>query len=240
MEPDAASRRRRRHLGLLVLGVGLSAVLLGGGVPGLVAAVASLQGDAALALVRSGQRPTAAGTRRIVDGRLAALEWAPDPRAEIELGAVLLAMAGPLDGGSASSRRRLDGAAARLRAGLAQAPADAQAWHLLASALLALKRPDDATRALRMSFRADPHTAQLSNARTLLGVKLWDRSDHDLRASVLREMQTLFRLDPVRGIRAALRTGSLPRLRAALAHDPGDAQALEIFLEEHHRAAASG
>jgi hypothetical protein len=232
--------RRRRPWAVFALGLGLSTVLLGGGVPRLVAAMASLQGEAALALVRSGQQPTAAGTRRIVDGRLTALDWAPSARAEIELGAVLLAMAGPLEGGPAASRRRLDGAAARLRAGLARAPADAQAWHLLASASLALQHPDDAARALRMSFRADPHTAQLSNARTLLGVKLWDRSDHDLRAAVLREMQTLFRLDPVRGIRAALRTGSLPLLRAALADDPGDAQALEIFLEEHHRAMASG
>lgn len=225
-----------------MLGGLLAAVLLGGGVPHLVAALAGLAGEPALALIQAGERPTAAGIERIVDGRTTALAWAPDGRAEIEIGAVLLAMAGPADAAPQSrqhlARQYLEGAAARLQAGLAQAPADAQAWHLLATAFLALDRRAEAARALAMSFRADPHTVQFGSARILLGVRLWDGLDRGLQAAVLRELRTSFRLDPAEAMRIAIRAGSLPILRQALAGDVQDAQALEIILEDH-RAATS-
>lgn len=215
----------------MALGGLLAAALLGGGVPRLVAAVAGLAGEPALALIQAGERPTAAGIERIVDGRATALAWAPDGRAEVEIGAVLLAMSEPAD--AAPSRRLLEGAAARLRAGLARAPADAQAWHLLAAASVAQGRADEAVRALGMSFRADPHTVRFGNARILLAVQLWRGLDGALQVAVLRELQTSFRLDPNETMRVAIRAGSLPILRQALAGDVQDAQALEVILDDY-------
>ncbi len=228
---------------LAALGGCLAGALLAAGVPRLIAAVAALQGDPALALIRAGERPTAAGVARIVDGRAMALEWAPDGRAQVEIGAVLLALAEPADAAAApgaAAGKLFTGAAARLRAGLARAPADPQAWYLLATASAVLERPGEAVRSLRMSFRADPHTTRFGSARILLGVRLWDGSDRNLRASVLREMRTWFRLQPGEAMQTALRTGSLPLLRQALAGDAEDAQGLEVMLEDYRAASVAG
>ena len=87
-----------------------------------------------------------------------------------------------------------------------------------------------------MSFRADPHTTQFGSARTILGTRLWDRLAPEPRAAVLSELRTSFRLDPHLALRVALRSGGLAHLRQAVAGDIGDAQALEIFLEDYRAA----
>lgn len=220
----------------VLVGGCLAAALLAWGVPRLVAATAMLQGEPALELFRSGARPTAAGVERAIQSRLVASRWAPSGRPHLEIGTVLVALAGEAGTDGLPAEGLLTRAAAELRRGLALKPADAPGWQQLAAASLALGDADDAAAALRMSYRADPHTPQLDPARTMLAAALWERLEDGWRALAHREMRTSFRQDPRGAIETALRTGSLDRLREAVATDEQDAQGLALLLDEYRAA----
>jgi hypothetical protein len=228
--------RGRRDILLALIGGCLAAALLVSGVPSLIAATTLLQGEAALDLLRAGERPTAAGVERILDSRATALRWAPSGRGHVEIGTVLAALAQAADGQGVSGEEVLERGIAELRRGLSQAPADAVGWQQLALAAAARGQADEAATALGMSFRSDPHTVRFGDARTTLGVVLWDHLDRDLRALLMRELRTAFRLEPREAVRTALRSRSLPILRAALAADAQDAQGLEIILDDYRAA----
>jgi hypothetical protein len=215
-----------------LLGGCLAAALLALAVPRLEAGLALLKGDGALDLLRSGREPTLEGVERLLRSRQEALARVPDGQSHFDLAATFLALAESELAGSMPPKELRALAERHLRDGLALAPADAQAWQLLATVRLLRNDPDEAARALGLSFRANPFAPYLGDARTTLGMLLWSRLDEQARASLLAEMRAAFRRNPKRITRAALDTGSLGMLQDAIRKHERDIALLERLLKK--------
>ncbi|MEK0082173.1 hypothetical protein [Benzoatithermus flavus] len=215
-----------------LLGGCLAAALLALAVPRLMATTALLKGDAALELLQSGQEPTLEGIERLLRSRQEALAWVPDARSHFDLAGAFLALSEANVRGSVTPEELRALAERHLRAGLSLAPADARAWQLLATAKLLQNDPDEAARALVLSFKANPHAPYLGNARTTLGMLLWGRLDETTQARLRKEMYSTFRQNPSRTAQIALDTGGVTLLQDALKEHEQDQARLQRLLQK--------
>lgn len=210
----------------------LAAALLTLSVPRLMASLALLKGDAALALLQSGQEPTLEGVERLLRSRQEALAWVPSGQSHFDLAKALLALSeSELRGATPPEELRALGER-HLREGLALSPANAQAWQLLATTALLRNDPDEAARALTLSYKANPHAPHLSDGRTAMGMLLWKHLDEATRAPLRVEMRSAFRRNPGRLARVALDTDSVELLQDALAGHQPDLDRLRKTLQQ--------
>jgi hypothetical protein len=232
MSPTASPRLRPGNLLVPILGGCLAAALLALAVPRLIAATALLKGDAALELLRSGREPTLEGVERLLRSRQEALAWAPSGQSHLDLAAAFLALSESSRDGSVAPAELRALAERHLRQSLALAPANAQAWQLLAGTSLMRNDPDEAAQALALSFEANPHAPYLGEARTALGMLLWSRLDEPTRASLREEIRSTFRRSPSRTAQTALDTGSVALLQDVLGGHEKDLASLQRLLQK--------
>ena len=152
----------RAAFGFGILFAGLATFLLASGVPRLLAALAMLPGDPALAEIEDGRQVDAADLALIVDGRQAARRYVADPRLNTDIALARLLQIDQQAPDDAERRALLDQAVDQLRLGLASAPANSFAWARLAHAL-ALEQGRDAAAlaAWRLSIATAPAEPKL-------------------------------------------------------------------------------
>ena len=171
----------RSALGWAFLFAGLAAFLLAAGVPRLLAALAMLPGDPALAEIEEGQPVDAAALDLVIEGRQEARRYVADPRLNTDIALAELLRIDQQAVGDRERRAVIDGAVDQLRLGLAAAPANSFAWARLAHAL-ALQGDSDqaALAAWRLSIATAPAEPKLVAWRAKFAddrVKQLDPSD---------------------------------------------------------------
>jgi hypothetical protein len=171
----------RSALGWGILFAGLAAFLLAAGAPRLLAALAVLPGDPALAEIEDGRPVDTAALDLVIEGRQEARRYVADPRLNTDIAlAELLRIEDPTVG-DRERRALIDRAVDQLRLGLAAAPANSFAWARLAHALaLQGGRDEAALAAWRLSIATAPAEPKLVAWRARFAdnrVKQLDSSD---------------------------------------------------------------
>ena len=152
----------RSALGWGILFAGLAAFLLAAGVPRLLAALAMLPGDPALAEIEDGGTVDATALALLIDGRQEARRYVADPRLNTDIALAELLQVEQQGMGDRERRALVDRAVDQLRLGLAAAPANSFAWARLAHALaLQGGRDDAALAAWRLSIATAPAEPKL-------------------------------------------------------------------------------
>jgi hypothetical protein len=195
----------------------LAAALLWLGVPSLLAELRLLPGRAGYEALRRGERLRPEAVARVLDSREAALRAAERPAARKELGQAHLALG--REGGAAAWHDAL--ATEHLRAGLARAPADPDAWSRLAYLRAAAGEPRAAAEALDLSLRTGPYEPGLALDRAAVGLALWDAAGPAARGRIGREFRHALALEPEAFARLALAAGRAGAVREALAGEDG-------------------
>lgn len=187
--------RRPVPLGPGLLAIGLAVVLMGLGVPRLVAAVLAVPGQETATGVRGDDRPSA----EVLAESALALErahgWVGEGGYDLDRGLVLL---------RASELAATDGEADRWRAasrdatarGLAASPVRAGGW--LRLAFLRRQGGDDpgAARALRLSLLTGPVVPEVTGYRLRMAMALWPHLDRDTRHLVQRQIRLAWVIAP--------------------------------------------
>jgi tetratricopeptide (TPR) repeat protein len=201
-----------------LIGLLLSCFLIVLAVPRLGAALSLVAGDPALSLLRRGEDVTEDGLTRALQSRRTALGWLDLPRAETDLGFLSLYLGSRA---GAEERRRTAGTAARwLEKGLAEAPANAEAWQLLSAAYLEGDRPDDAVAALRQSFAADPFNPFVGQMRLTSSLALWDKLDRATKTQATLEILGIASVYPQSLVQVATQLDELERVLDIVGADP--------------------
>jgi hypothetical protein len=154
--------RGRSAFAFGMLFAGLAAFLLAAGVPRLLAALAMLPGDPALAEIEDGKPVDAADLVLVVAGRQEARRYVADPRLNTDIALAQLLLVDQQAPGAAERRALVDQAVDQLRHGIALAPANGFAWARLAHALsLQGGRDAAALAAWRLSIATAPAEPKL-------------------------------------------------------------------------------
>jgi hypothetical protein len=184
----------RSALGWGILFAGLAAFLLAAGVPRLLAALAMLPGDPALAEIESGTPVDTTALDLLIDGRQVARRYVADPRLNTDIALAELLHIDQQAVGDRERRALVDRAVNQLRLGLAAAPANSFAWARLAHALaLQGGRDEAALAAWRLSVATAPAEPKLVAWRVKFAddrVKQLDPSDIPL---LTRQLQYALR-----------------------------------------------
>jgi hypothetical protein len=150
-------------------------------VPRLLAALAMLPGDPALAEIEEGRTVDATALALLIDGRQEARRYVADPRLNTDIALAGLLQIDQQAMGDRDRRALLDRATDQLRLGLAAAPANSFAWARLAHALaLQGGRDEAALAAWRLSIATAPAEPKLAAWRAKFAddrVKQLDPSD---------------------------------------------------------------
>ena len=153
----------RSALGWSILFAGLAAFLLATGIPRLLAALAMLPGNPALAEIEEGKPVDATALALLIDGRQEARRYVADPRLNTDVALAELLQIDQQALGDREPRVLLDRAIDQLRLGLAAAPANSFAWARLAHALaLQGGRDEAALAAWRLSIATAPAEPKLA------------------------------------------------------------------------------
>jgi hypothetical protein len=171
----------RSALGWGILFAGLAAFLLAAGVPRLLAALALLPGDPALAEIEDDRTVDPTALALLIDGRQEARRYVADPRLNTDIALAELLQIDRQALGDREKRALVDRAIDQLRLGLAAAPANSFAWARLAHALaLQGGRDETALAAWRLSIATAPAEPKLAAWRARFAdrlVKQLDPSD---------------------------------------------------------------
>lgn len=210
------------------VGLVLACCLLFLAVPRLGAALSLVAGDPALSLLRRGEDITEDGLTRALQSRRAALDWLDLPRADVDLGFLSLYLGN--QAGGEENRGMAATAATWLEKGLAQAPANAEAWQLLSAAYLQGDRPEAAAAALRRSFAADPFNPFVGQMRLASSLALWDKLDRPTKTQATLEILGIAAVYPQSLVQTATQLDQLDRVLDIVGADPTLALRVEGVL----------
>lgn len=219
---------RKRHTSVLPLLLG--GLLLGLSVPRFMAEIALLPGNHLLDLAQHGTRLGAGELRRLIATRQSALAWTGSARVRIGLASAELSAAGGGSGDGAGDNQTMARAIEDLRLGLAQAPADPEAWTRAAYAEMAEGQP--ARRIvplLAMAIETAPVAPGLTFSRLELCFVEWPYLSAPVRASVDEQIRIAWRQSPERLVGLAAATGRKEAVRDALAE--GDRAAFDEIAD---------
>src|SRR5690242_9890941 len=153
---SAQAMTGRSALGWSILFAGLATFLLAAGVPRLLAALAMLPGDPALAEIEEGSPVDATALALVIASREEARRYVADPRLNTDIALAELLQIEQQPSRGDERRILLDRAVDQLRLGLAAAPANSFAWARLAHALALQGHDDTALAAWRLSIATAP------------------------------------------------------------------------------------
>ncbi|MCS7269211.1 MAG: hypothetical protein RMK73_10730 [Geminicoccaceae bacterium] len=188
-------RDRLAGAALLVVSVAFGGIVL----PSALAELANLPGDAAMELLRTGQRPTEEGWLRLLDSREASLRFAPLAKAHRDLGTAYYLLAEEVADTDAMRRDLSRRAAEHLGFAIARAPAHPPSLATLAAAFLALDDHARTRRWLEIARRIVPFSPETALVRLSLDLAANPGSsaplaDRDVLAAFLRDRELLVRL----------------------------------------------
>ncbi len=217
----------------LLVGAAIAALLLGLGVPSLIAAVVGAPGVEVVGQIRfDDAKPSG---ERLGDGASAfasAARFWMDGSLEVDRGYLLLKRAEELAPGptrEAAYREAMEAT----RAGLAAAPVQPSAWARLAYLELRSGRQAAALAALRMSLMTGPVTPALMASRLEIGLRLTPLFDQELTGLMKRQIRLLWVLNPDYVGKLSADPLSADLTRAALAElDEND---MREFIRQNRR-----
>jgi hypothetical protein len=220
--------KRLALLGIAALGVLL--VLIAG--PRLMAGIELAGAQDVVREMRSGEGATFQGVMQAIDTRRDAVRWDPGPRAQAELGEMLLTLAALEQPQAVEMRAELAGEAlATTRAAIVKSPTQPFAWTRYTQAL-ALKTETERMQAgaaaeeagaispidgpLAMAIVTGPWQAALVPTRVEMGLYFWYRLSDFTRRLVAGQIFIAARQDPERLAAVTRRQNALREVMAIL------------------------
>jgi hypothetical protein len=174
MKRKSASPHLATKLAATALSLLLAGLLLCLSVPRLIAELALLPGNPVLDTIKQGDPPSDKDLETLVASRERALAWTESGRIRADLAFAQQLLAQQEVGGGVRYRQLVAQATQSLRAGLAEAPADAYGWTMLAHAAIAADEPSSRiVPLLQMAIRTAPVEPDLVFARLELCFILW-------------------------------------------------------------------
>jgi hypothetical protein len=213
-----------------VLPLLLGGVLVGLSLPRLMAEIALAPGNHLLDAVPRGAHLSAGDLQKLIASRRRALAWSGSARIRIDLASTEISAADSASGGGAADERTMASALEDLRAGLARAPANPEAWTRAAYAGIALAQPARrVTPILAMAIETAPVAPGLTFPRLELCFVEWPYLPEPVRALVDRQIRIAWRQSRERLVGLAAATGRKDAVREAL--QQGDRAAFDAIAD---------
>lgn len=222
-----------KRLGILCL-IGVAAVLVLIAGPRVLAGMKLAEAQDIVRQIRGGEVSTFQGIMHAIDTRRDAVRWDPGPRAQAELGEMLLTLAALDQPQAVEMRGELaDSALAATRAALMLSPTQPFAWTRYSQAL-ALKTESERAAAgrvmaageispvdqpLAMAIVTAPWQSELVQTRVEMGLYFWYHLSEFTQRLVAGQMFIAARQDPVRLAAVTKRQNALTEVMAILLID---------------------
>ncbi len=222
-----------RHLATAGLVFLAGAVLLVGGVPRTIAALAMLPGGPVLSEIQN-LRPVGRDDLEIlIASQRRGLRFGESGRKRTDLGLAQLLLAREQAGLGGIKIEMVSQAIASLKTGLALAPANPFAWTRLAYAQSLMTGPSPSVAsALRMALLTARYEPRLLFIRLELCLRSWSYFKPEDRELVFQQVRLAWRKNGKRLVELAVKMGQVNVVRAALLRSRKDLSAFEKRLDK--------